>query len=154
MLAALAATLGLYRAGRAVAEIPAWRAIALPLGELEHRAERIVARARIGDQPGLSMVETVATVGGGSLPGETLPSWGVAVDPRVIGTTADRLAGALRAADPPTIGRVEDGRVVVDMRTIDPATIDDVTRSLARAIAAVARRHPSGTRVVRPLRPR
>jgi L-seryl-tRNA(Ser) seleniumtransferase len=140
LLAALAATLGLYRAGRAVAEIPVWRAIALPLDELESRAERIVARARIGDQPGLSMVETLATVGGGSLPGETLPSWGVGVDPGAFGSSADRYLAALRAGDPPMIGRVEDGRVVIDMRTIDPASIDDVTRSLAGAIGAVARR--------------
>jgi len=137
LLAALAATLGLYRAGRAVAEIPVWRAIARSLDEVENRSERIVARARIGGQDGLFMVRTVATVGGGSLPGETIPSWGVAVDPRALGTTPDRLAAAIRAGDPAMIGRVEDDRVVLDMRTIDPATIDDVVASLVHAFRAV-----------------
>jgi L-seryl-tRNA(Ser) seleniumtransferase len=120
LLSALAATLGLYRSDR-----------------FENRSERIVARARIGGQDGLSMVRTVATIGGGSLPGETIPSWGVAVDPRALGTTADRLASALRTGDPAMIGRVEDGRVVLDMRTIDPATIDDVVTSLVHAFRAV-----------------
>lgn len=149
ILAALAATLGLYRAGLATREIPVWRAIALSLDEVEARAERVVAQVRAGapasplsmDGAGaLSALPTVATVGGGSLPGEGIPSWAVAVDPGELGTTADRLLSALRAGDPTVIGRVEDGRVLLDMRTIDPATVDDVVASLAAAFRAVSRR--------------
>ena len=58
----------------------------------------------------------------------------------MVGTTADRLLAALRAGDPAVIGRVEDGRVVLDMRTIDPATIDDVAASLDAALRAVDER--------------
>jgi L-seryl-tRNA(Ser) seleniumtransferase len=178
ILAALAATLGLYRAGLATREIPVWRAISRPLAEVEARGERVVAlvcaelarsvptgpvtarRARPAgarpratapaetsgslDAPGASRgiraVPTTATVGGGSLPGERIASSGVAVDPIAIGTTADRLAAALRTGEPAVIARVEDGRVLLDMRTIDPAAPEDVATALAVAIRAVRRR--------------
>jgi L-seryl-tRNA(Ser) seleniumtransferase len=68
-LAAVAATLGLYRAGRAEAEIPVWRTIATPAADLEARARRLESAL-----VGLAMaVPTQATVGGGSLPGRRSP---------------------------------------------------------------------------------
>ena len=110
-LAALAATLGLYRAGLATAEIPVWRMIAAAPDELRRRARSLIDAAGIG-----SVVELVATVGGGSLPGETLASVGIALP----GPAAAVLA-ALRSGTPAVIGRIEDGRAVLDLRTIDPA---------------------------------
>ena len=68
-------------------------------------------------------------MGGGSLPGETLASAGVAV-----GTgTATRLLGALRRGDPPVIARIEDDRVVIDLRTVDPAALGELARAIERA---------------------
>ena len=60
--------------------------------------------------------------GGGSLPGLTIPSAGLAVDGDV--------AVALRRADPPVIARVHDGRTVCDLRTVDPADDTHVAKSL------------------------
>ncbi len=124
-LAGVAATLGLYRAGRAEAEIPVWRMIAASSDALRHRAEAVAA----GLQLGIDVLATEATVGGGSLPGETLPSFGLAL-PR---GSADGTLAALRRGSPGVVGRIEDGRVVLDLRTVDP----DRDADLALAIASV-----------------
>jgi L-seryl-tRNA(Ser) seleniumtransferase len=111
-LAAIAATLGIYRSGTATADIPIWRMIAMPVGALGERARAIASAAPAR----VEVVETLATVGGGSLPGETLPSFGIAIS----GRSASQLASALRRREPSVIGRIEGGRVVVDLRSIDP----------------------------------
>jgi L-seryl-tRNA(Ser) seleniumtransferase len=124
-MAAVAATLGLYRTGRAVTEIPVWRMIAAPQHAVRGRAEAIAARG--GDR--LEAVATEATVGGGSLPGETLPSFGVAIGRG----SADGTLAALRQGTPAVIGRIEDGRVVLDLRTVEP----ERDAELAAAVRAV-----------------
>ena len=131
-LAALAATLGLYRAGLAVREIPVWRMIAARAEDLHARAEALVARL---DQPaaGIHALAVRATVGGGSLPGETLASWAVAVP------GSDALLRRLRRSDPAVIGRIEDGHVLLDLRTVDPAHDPDLTRAVAAAIRPARR---------------
>ncbi len=73
-----------------------------------------------------------STVGGGSLPGETLPSIGVALT----GGSATRRLAALRRGVPPVIGRIEDERVVLDLRTVDPAQDGDLAAAVDRALAA------------------
>ncbi len=127
-LAALAATLGLYRAGLAVREIPVWRMVAARPDDLRARAEALVARL---DDPvlGAHAVALDSTVGGGALSGETLASWGVAVP----GSAA--LLGRLRDGRPAIVGRIQAGHVVLDLRTVDPTRDDDLARALAAAIA-------------------
>jgi len=127
-LAGVAATLGLYRAGLASAWIPVWRMIATPLDALRARAEALAPRVQ-----GAVPVPLTATMGGGSLPGETLPSFGLALAAR----SADRLLSALRGTDPAVVGRIEDGRVVLDLRTVDPMTDDDLASALASALRSV-----------------
>ncbi len=121
-LVGVAATLGLYRAGRATGEIPVWQMIAAPLDALRLRAERLAAR--VDGRP----LELRATVGGGSLPGETLPSWGVALG----GGSANRLLAGLRHGTPSVVGRIESGHVVLDLRTVPPLHDE----SLAAAVMA------------------
>jgi L-seryl-tRNA(Ser) seleniumtransferase len=125
ILAAVAATLGLYRAGLAVREIPIWRQIAAPVAVLEARA-RAIAEA----VDGVRVVETEATVGGGSLPGETLPSRAVSLPGR--DTT---VIARLRTGPPALVGRIERDEVIVDLRTIDPADDDAVIEAIRAAIA-------------------
>jgi L-seryl-tRNA(Ser) seleniumtransferase len=97
--------------------IPFWRMAATPVEELVARAEALgVGRP----------VRTVAVAGGGSVPGQEVPSAGVAVE-------GDH-AAALRANDPPIVARVAGGETVCDLRTVDPA--DDVV--LAKALAGLA----------------
>jgi L-seryl-tRNA(Ser) seleniumtransferase len=122
-LAAVAATLGLYRAGRAAAEVPVWRMIAASADGLRLRAEALALGL-----PGAEAIPTEATIGGGSLPGEVLPSVGIAI----AAGQADRLLGALRRGVPAVVARIQDGRVILDLRTVDP----DDDASLGRAIAS------------------
>jgi L-seryl-tRNA(Ser) seleniumtransferase len=125
ILSALAATLRLYRAGTAQAEIPVWRQLATGVEDLERRA-RAIAES-VGGGNGRAGA-TESTVGGGSLPGQTLPSWGL----EFRGSSPDKLLGRLRAGQPAVIGRIVDGAVVLDLRTVDP----DQDRVLAGAIHA------------------
>jgi L-seryl-tRNA(Ser) seleniumtransferase len=126
-MAAVTATLGLYRAGLATTTVPVWRMLATPLAELEARAAAMVAR--IGAPAGVA--ELRSTVGGGSLPGETLPSIGVALTVR----SASRLAARLRDGDPVVVGRIEDGRVVLDLRTVDPSHDTRLAEVVEQALA-------------------
>ena len=124
-LAALAATLGLYRAGRATTDIPVWRMIAATSDVLRRRGDAIVAALPDGVRSKVEIAAMTAAVGGGSLPGETLASVGLVVG----GGGSAALARRLRTGDPPVIGRVEDGAVHLDLRTVDPA--DDASLGLA-----------------------
>ena len=123
-LAAVAATLGLYRAGRAEAEVPVWRMIAAADEGLRARSEALATAF------GAEVVATKATVGGGSLPGETLPSFGVAVGVR----RPDSLVAALRRGQPSVIARVEGGRVHGSEVEHDPARDADLLAALRAAI--------------------
>ncbi len=114
-LAGVAATLGLYRAGRAVEAIPVWSMIAMAPAAIRERAD--AGAAALGGLPVAEVVAVESTVGGGSLPGETLPSFGVALR----AGSATRVVAALRRGSPPVIGRVADGRVVLDLRTVVPS---------------------------------
>ena len=109
-LAALGATLAHYLRGEAEREVPVWRMIAAPADVLEQRARAIA------DQVGAEAVESRSAVGGGSLPGQTQVSWAVALQ----AASPDRLAAALRRADPPIVGRIEADRVLLDLRAILP----------------------------------
>jgi L-seryl-tRNA(Ser) seleniumtransferase len=129
-LAALAATLGLYRAGRAATEIPVWRMIAVTPEDLGRRADALVASMPAGPRSRVSVTEMESAIGGGSLPGETLESVGLAVT----GRGADALARRLRTGDPAVVGRVQDGALLLDLRTIDPADDAALGRVLTHAL--------------------
>ncbi len=129
-LAALAATLGLYRAGRAVTEIPVWRMIAATPEDLGRRADSLVASMPARSRTRVSVTEMESAIGGGSLPGETLESVGLVVT----GRGADALARRLRTGDPAVVGRIQDGALLLDLRTIDPADDAALGRALTRTL--------------------
>lgn len=142
ILAALAATLRLYRAGTAVTEIPIWRQIATPLGVLEERASALLAALASGPvlaQPGgpaieLDIERVESTIGGGSLPGQTLPSWALVIR----GPSPQRLLASLRGATPSVIGRVVDEAVVLDLRTVEPDDDEAIGGAIRAAIRGLA----------------
>jgi len=133
-LAAVAATLALYQAGRAETAIPVWRMIAASPDVLRERAERLVAE--LDPSASASVVEMRSTVGGGSLPGETLPSWGVALVTR----SADRLIAGLRRGTPCVMARVESGRVMLDLRTVNEDSLDWLPGAIGSALEGLQRR--------------
>jgi L-seryl-tRNA(Ser) seleniumtransferase len=112
-LAALQATLLHYLRGEAEREVPVWRMMALPVEMLSGRA---AAWASEMHSQGISaaVVPAASTVGGGSLPGETLPTRALAL----IHPSPDALAAALRSGDPPVIVRISEGQVLLDPRTV------------------------------------
>ncbi len=111
-IAALEATLRSYARGAALEEIPVWRMIAASAAGLQARAVQIAAR--IGG--GAAVVPCASAVGGGSLPGDTLPGFAVALP----GPHPDALARALRGGDPPVVARIVADRILLDPRTILP----------------------------------
>ena len=128
-LAALAATLGHYLTGR-VTDIPVWGMIARPLDDVTAEAEAWAAQLRAA---GLSATTAPdeSFIGGGSLPGESLPTRVVAIEPGPAG--AEALAARLRAATPPVIGRLHDGRLLLDPRTVLAGQGEAVVRAILRA---------------------
>ncbi len=130
-LAALAATLGLYRAGRAATEIPVWRMIATTGEELGRRADAALGAVPEALRSRVSVTEMLSAIGGGSLPGEHLESVGLVVT----GRGAAALAARLRAGDPPVVGRVQEGAVLLDLRTIDPTDDTTLVEALVAALS-------------------
>ena len=115
-LAALGATLAAYVRGEAEREVPVWRMIATRPDELEARARSIVAQ--LGDAgAGFTIEDGRSAVGGGSLPGETLPTRLLAA-PREL--NAQAAAARLRRGSPPVVARIERERLVLDLRTVLP----------------------------------
>jgi L-seryl-tRNA(Ser) seleniumtransferase len=126
-MAGVAVTLGLYRSGRARTEVPVWRMLATSVEDLRRRATALAARLGGSIEP----IDVRSTVGGGSLPGETLPSVALAIGSR----SASRTTGALRRGTPPVICRIEDDRVILDLRTVPPeadARLEDALRIVLR----------------------
>ena len=128
-MAALAATLQHYLREEAPEKVPIWRMIAMEPGEARERAEAWADHIGRGASP----VETESTIGGGSLPGETIPSWAVAVECDAFGG-AEEVAKRLRAADTPVMGRIEDGRVLLDARTVLPEEDQLLVAAVRRAL--------------------
>jgi len=126
-LAALSATLLHYLRDEATREIPIWRMIATPLAEIERRAQRWVLELGTG-----SVLEGESTVGGGSLPGETLPTQLVALAVK----SPNALAARLRQWPTPIIVRVAEEKVLLDPRTV----MDEEETALLEGVKNVLKR--------------
>jgi L-seryl-tRNA(Ser) seleniumtransferase len=134
-LAALEATLRLYRhSDRALQEIPTLRMLGTPASEVRRRAEGLAVILR--EIPGLSVQvrEDSAFVGGGSLPDLPLPTAVIAVSADGIGDAV--LAERLRSGTPAVMARVQDGRVLFDLRTV----FERQEAELVKAIRSAATR--------------
>jgi len=124
-LAALEATLALHRDPAAARRaLPVLAMLEADDATLSRRAHELAAAT------GGTVVESTARVGGGALPLLELPGPAVAIDPGPAGATA--LAADLRASDPAVVGRLHDGRLLLDPRTLT----DGEAREVARAVRA------------------
>jgi L-seryl-tRNA(Ser) seleniumtransferase len=117
-LAALEATLQIHLRG-ASSELPLWRMATAPAEELEARARALAETLSQLARVKAEAVPTRAVMGGGSLPGGEIPSWAVAVAHAEKG--AEEVERALRVGPTPVIARIEDERVLLDLRTVDPS---------------------------------
>jgi L-seryl-tRNA(Ser) seleniumtransferase len=111
-IAGVQANLLHYLRGEAETEIPVWRMIAAQPEDLAHRARALLARVM---RPNCDVIEGRSKVGGGSLPEETLPTMLVALPGDPV-----PLAKRLRLGSPSVVARVQDDRVVLDLRTVLP----------------------------------
>ena len=126
-LAALGATVLHYLRDEAVREVPVWRMIAASEEDIRRRAVccvKVLEGWATSRALHMEIVDGASTVGGGSLPGDVLPTALIAL--RGIGP--DRLAADLRSASTPVIARIQDDRVMLDLRTVldDQMLIDSV----------------------------
>ena len=108
-LTALTATLLHYLKDEAERKIPVWRMIAAPLDQLEARVQAWAQTLGQGE-----IIAGESTVGGGSLPGETLPTRLLSLS----SASPDRFLTKLRQLNPPIIARLQDDRILLDPRTV------------------------------------
>ena len=114
--AALEATLQEYAAGRAAETIPVARMLALGVTAIRHRAQALIDGLR--GTVTAEILDGFSTVGGGSAPGSALATALVAVSHTSMSAT--QLEARLRRSTPPVVARIQDGRVVLDLRTVPP----------------------------------
>jgi L-seryl-tRNA(Ser) seleniumtransferase len=100
--------------------IPALRMIRMSADEIRERAERM--RARVSQ---LEIISGRSVAGGGSTPDQSLSTWLLALEGDAVATER-----ALRSGDPPVIARIEDDRLVLDLRTVLPEEEEELTRRL------------------------
>jgi L-seryl-tRNA(Ser) seleniumtransferase len=124
-LAALSATLLHYLKDEAEREIPIWRMISLTPDRLKVRAEAWRDALALGE-----VIESQSTVGGGSLPEESLPTFVLALNVK----SPDKFLKKLREGNPPTIARTENNKVLLDPRTVLPEQEELLLRSLKKEL--------------------
>jgi L-seryl-tRNA(Ser) seleniumtransferase len=125
-LAGLSATLLHYLKGEAEQKIPIWQMISMDIKKVESRAKQWTRFLK-----GARMMSGESAVGGGSLPGERLPTWLVALEV----SNPNKFLSQLRTAQPPIIARVEDGLVMIDPRTVLPQQEGALLVELQNALA-------------------
>jgi L-seryl-tRNA(Ser) seleniumtransferase len=118
-LAALEATLEAHRRGASTTEIPALRMLALTKDEIQRRARAFLSKLK-KQSPTLSLsteiIEGESAIGGGSAPTTHPPTALIALTHETL--SADALDEALRRSQPPVVARINEGRVVLDLRTV------------------------------------
>ena len=129
-LASLTATLMHYLKGEAEAEIPIWKMISARPDQIRLRAQKWKESLQVDAE----IIESKSAVGGGSLPGETLNSWSLAIDSAGVLGGAQALVTRLRENVPPIIARIEGDKVLLDPRTVMENEEDLVVDALRRCV--------------------
>ncbi len=145
-LAGLGETLRHYLRGEQFDQIPVWRMIATDADTLNARCEGMRTRLRDAGVP-VDARSSVATIGGGSVPGAELPSRALTLDAdaaRSRGLSLDAFARALRLGTPPVIPRVEHDALWLDLRTVFPEDDNALVQALAAVWSTTVRRGESG----------
>ena len=129
-LAALTVTLIHYLKEEAQTKIPIWQMISVELENLRTRADRLATMIPSTDLYSVKVIATKSTIGGGSLPGETMDSYGIQVKV----SSPEKFARKIRTGITSVIPRIEKDAVIFDLRTIlqieDDALIASITHTL------------------------
>lgn len=129
-LAALSATLDSYIRGQQETEVPTLAMLGTTTDELKSRAE--VIAAALSDVCAVSIQEGVTPVGGGSLPGAEMPSVAVVIKTEA----ASELSLRLRTGSPRVFPRIQDGCVLLDLRSVREADLSELKEAVVRAVRA------------------
>ena len=133
-LASLTATLVPYVYGEAETEIPVWRMISAHPDTVHARALAWSGAVTEAANVKTRVLPSRAAIGGGSLPGETLPSWTLSVAPQN-GATPETVLSSLRSQPTPVIARIEDDTVRLDPRTVLPDQDETVLRAIVASLS-------------------
>ena len=135
-IAALSATFREYLdEERAVKNIPVLSMIARPLEELKVQAERLFETFHgFADDWGIKVEESISMVGGGSLPGETLGSYALTLQPKLM--SCETFMEKMREQEVPVIAHVKNEKVWLDMRTVMPEEVEYLKKCLLEIIKA------------------
>jgi len=131
--AALEATLEEHAIGRGADAVPVLQMLRLDAGSIDARAQALVPVLRAAGWQ-TSVIDGVSTIGGGSAPGSQVPTRLLVLER--VGMTSAEIERRLRALDPPVITRIQDDRVVLDLRTVAEPE-DQQLAELLRAGGAV-----------------
>jgi L-seryl-tRNA(Ser) seleniumtransferase len=126
-LAALEATLSVYLEGTAPEELPTLKMLYAPAEEMKEKAGRLAERlAEVAPHLSVDVAPSVARSGGGTLPLHEIPSYAV----RLKDEDAEAIAEKLRSSDPPVVGRVGEGRLWLDVRTLLDGDEEEILRAV------------------------
>jgi L-seryl-tRNA(Ser) seleniumtransferase len=134
MLCAMRETLAAYVRGRAFDDVPTLQMLALTRAQIGRRATRIVREVagRTGARSRLAVIDGVSRTGGGSSPTGERPTRLISVGGE--GDDAAPLERALRLGDPPIVGRVHEGKLLLDLRTVLPEQDEVVAERLTHLL--------------------
>jgi L-seryl-tRNA(Ser) seleniumtransferase len=134
-IAGLHATLLHFLRGEAVTQVPVWQMIAAAAPSIEARARMWLEGQVLPRGVRAALEASLSTIGGGAAPGETLPTTVLCLRPPSNSRGwAAHLATQLRHGEPPVIGRVEDGALLLDPRTVLPEQDNLLMRALRAAL--------------------
>jgi len=132
-LAGLVATLETYRDERSRA-LPVVQMLGASVEQLKRRATRL--RTRLRRRPGapwrFDLIQVGSRVGGGALPQASPPSWAVAIAHPEL--SPDAIESRLRGGEPPVIARIEEDRLLLDVRTVDEERLGELARVVAASL--------------------
>ena len=132
-LAALETTLRHYQRGEALTRIPIWRMIAAPENRLAQRAGKWAERLR-GQGISARVQRGSSTIGGGSLPGETLPTMLLALEAAHLALPLEEIARLLRTRHIPIVARIQRDTLLLDPRTVLEEQDEEVTHALLEVL--------------------
>lgn len=128
-LAGIETTLRRYQRGDVLLHLPVWRSISMSIEEIEGRAQAWKQQLGLGEEAAI-VRDARSTVGGGSLPGMTLPTRALCLTV----DAPDAFARRLREGEPPVVARIEDDLVLLDPRTVMPHEDGQLVRTVRAAL--------------------
>lgn len=127
--AVLEATLEAYRREKALVEIPALRMLSMTHEEIAERAKNLASKLEGGDL-NIELIHGQSAIGGGAAPSVQPDTVLIAIEKP--GLSADELEDKLRGSDPPVIARIENDRVVIDLRTVSESEVEELLEILSQ----------------------